>query len=93
VPILAVGSSLGHSATVRAGGPDPHALLRALAGTGAEVEWTGERALRICGIDAATVGHLAYSARIELPELSTQRGDLEEVFLALTSDGAPALTP
>ncbi|MGH3771094.1 MAG: ATP-binding cassette domain-containing protein [Pseudonocardiaceae bacterium] len=82
-----------HSVTVRAGSPDPHALLRALAGTGAEVEWAGERALRIRGIDAAMVGRLAHTARIELHELSTQRGDLEEVFLALTSEGAPALTP
>jgi ABC-2 type transport system ATP-binding protein len=85
--------SQGRSATVRAGGPDPHALLRALAGTGAEVTWAGEGTLRIRGIDASTVGHLAHSARIELHELSTQRGDLEEVFLALTSDGAPAVTP
>lgn len=83
----------GHSATVRAGGPDPHALFRVLAGTGAEVEWAGARVLRIRGIDAAMVGHLAHAAQIELHELSTQRGDLEEIFLALTSDDAPALTP
>ncbi|MGH3720491.1 MAG: ATP-binding cassette domain-containing protein [Pseudonocardiaceae bacterium] len=82
-----------HSVTVRAEGPDPHALLRALAGTGAEVEWAGARALRIRGIDAPMVGHLAHTARIELHELSTQRGDLEAVFLALTSEGAPAGTP
>jgi len=85
--------SQGHSVTVRAGGPDPHALLRALAGTGAEVEWAGARALRIRGIDAAMVGHLAHAARIELHELSTQRSDLEEIFLALTSDGTPAVMP
>ena len=81
-----------HSATVRAGGPDPHALFRALAGTGAEIQWAGGRELRIRGIDAAMVGHLAHTARIELHELSTQRGDLEEVFLALISEGVPAAT-
>jgi ABC-2 type transport system ATP-binding protein len=46
----------------------------------------GDGALRVGGLTAAEVGHLAFEAGVELHELTAQRSDLEELFLALTSD-------
>jgi ABC-2 type transport system ATP-binding protein len=42
--------------------------------------------VRIRGLNAAQVGHLAFEAGVELHELSVQRFDLEELFFALTSE-------
>jgi ABC-2 type transport system ATP-binding protein len=36
------------------------------------------------GMTAAQIGHLAFTAGVELHELATRRSDLEETFLALT---------
>jgi ABC-2 type transport system ATP-binding protein len=47
--------------------------------------------LRVTGLDAAAIGHAAFTAGVELHELATQRSDLEDIFFQLTAnpDGAP----
>jgi ABC-2 type transport system ATP-binding protein len=45
-------------------------------------------ALLITGADAATVGHAAFTASVELHELTGERADLEQVFLQLTAGRA-----
>ena len=65
----------------------PHAdkLATALDGVGT-VTASGADTLRVGGLSAAEIGHTAYEAGVELHELTPQRSDLEELFLALTSD-------
>jgi ABC-2 type transport system ATP-binding protein len=41
----------------------------------------------------AQVGHLAFTAGVELHELSAQRFDLEQLFFALTEAPAQATSP
>jgi ABC-2 type transport system ATP-binding protein len=41
-------------------------------------------ALHVVDADAATIGHIAFGAQVELHELSPATSDLEEVFLSLT---------
>jgi ABC-2 type transport system ATP-binding protein len=48
----------------------------------------GDDGMRVVGLAAAEIGHLAFEAGIELHELTPQRSDLEETFLALTAAGA-----
>jgi ABC-2 type transport system ATP-binding protein len=45
--------------------------------------------LRVVGMTTEEVGHLAFTERIELHELSTERGDLEDIFFALTGESGP----
>jgi ABC-2 type transport system ATP-binding protein len=66
------------------------ALLTALTGRQVEVEQADANTVRIKGLSVDQVGHLAFTAGVELHELSTQRFDLEDLFFALTSDAAPA---
>jgi ABC-2 type transport system ATP-binding protein len=50
---------------------------------------TDERgALLVAGVDAPTVGRIALAAKVELHELTTERPDLEGVFLELTAGKA-----
>ncbi len=42
--------------------------------------------LRITGLTTEEVGHLAFTERIELHELATERSDLEKIFFALTGE-------
>jgi ABC-2 type transport system ATP-binding protein len=42
--------------------------------------------LRITGLTTDEVGHLAFTERVELHELTTERSDLEQVFFALTGE-------
>ena len=51
-----------------------------------------EGVLRVTGASAAEVGHVAYTAGVELDGLTTEASDLEKVFLDLTGDPAPAAT-
>jgi len=61
------------------------ALTRATAGrAGVEIERTGPDRLRVTGMQAAEVGHLAFAERVELHQLTAERSDLEQVFFALT---------
>ncbi len=54
---------------------------------GVHVQRTGPDMLRVTGLEAATVGHTAFTAQAELHELSTERSDLEQIFFELTSEG------
>jgi ABC-2 type transport system ATP-binding protein len=74
------------SVLVRTPNPDP--LLAELARAGLFVERPDATSLRVRGAPVAQIGHLAFSAGVELHELTEQRFDLEDVFFALTSGGA-----
>jgi ABC-2 type transport system ATP-binding protein len=52
---------------------------------GTRAERTGPDTLTVTGIPAARLGDLAHASGIRLHELAPQRGDLERVFFALTS--------
>ncbi|TCN31127.1 ABC-2 type transport system ATP-binding protein [Kribbella orskensis] len=45
-------------------------------------------ALVVTGLRREEVGHIAFSERIELHELTTERSDLKDIFFALTGGGA-----
>ena len=44
--------------------------------------------LLVSGAEPAAIGHAAFTASVELHELSGERGDLEQVFLQLTAGKA-----
>jgi ABC-2 type transport system ATP-binding protein len=69
--------------------PNLEALHSALTGQPVTVESVDPTAVRVRGMSAAQLGNLAFTAGIELHELSLQRFDLEELFFALTS-GPPS---
>jgi ABC-2 type transport system ATP-binding protein len=54
---------------------------------GVHVQRTGLDMLRVTGLEAAAVGHTAFTAQAELHELTTERSDLEQIFFELTSEG------
>jgi ABC-2 type transport system ATP-binding protein len=73
--------------------PDASRLAAALeTDTGGQIRVarTGAESLEVTGIDAARIGHLAFTERVELHELTTRLSDLEAVFLSLTA-GSDAL--
>ena len=74
---------------VRVETPTPEALLDALAASGASAQ-SDDRVLRVTGASAAEVGHVAFTAGVELHGLTTEASDLEKVFLELTGDPEPA---
>jgi ABC-2 type transport system ATP-binding protein len=65
--------------------PTPQQLTEALAqhAPAARVTTTDE-GLHVVDVDAATVGHIAFGAQVELHELRPAASDLEQVFLSLT---------
>ncbi|MBA2552557.1 MAG: ABC transporter ATP-binding protein, partial [Geodermatophilaceae bacterium] len=65
--------------------PQAQALQHALTGQGIAVESTEPGVLIVSGADTPTVGRAAYTAGIELHELSTARSDLEEIYFRLTA--------
>ncbi|MFN2563221.1 MAG: ABC transporter ATP-binding protein [Jatrophihabitans sp.] len=69
--------------------PNLAALHTALTGQAIQVEPLDATGLRIRGLSAPQVGNLAFTAGVELHELSSQRFDLEELFFALTSEQTP----
>ncbi|MFE7216194.1 ATP-binding cassette domain-containing protein [Streptomyces sp. NPDC057611] len=82
---LAALSATTAAVTVRS--PHTTALVAALeraTANGTRVERTGPDALAITGMTPAAIGRLAHTERIELHELSTTRGDLEQLFFTLT---------
>jgi ABC-2 type transport system ATP-binding protein len=69
--------------------PQADRLVAALARTGvdrARIQHTRPDQLRVTGLAAAEVGRLALAERVELHQLTTEHGDLEQAFLALTAD-------
>ncbi|HEV7823704.1 MAG TPA: ABC transporter ATP-binding protein [Mycobacteriales bacterium] len=63
----------------------PHADRLVAALDGARVESGGPGVLYVHGADAPAVGRAALAAGAELHELTTERSDLEQVFLDLTT--------
>jgi ABC-2 type transport system ATP-binding protein len=70
--------------------PRADELRSALYGEGLTATATPDGALVIEGVDAARIGDIAFAAGVPLHELSARSTSLEEAFLALTSDPAPA---
>jgi ABC-2 type transport system ATP-binding protein len=70
--------------------PRPDELRSALYREGLTAAETPDGALVVEGVDAARIGDIAFAAGVPLHELSPRATSLEEAFLALTSDPAPA---
>ncbi|MFI7077989.1 ABC transporter ATP-binding protein [Micromonospora sp. NPDC049903] len=87
-PVEQVIGSMEQGARVRVRTPQADALTAALAGGPATVQTDEQGVLLIGGVDAPTVGRAALTAGVELHELSTERPDLERVFLELTAGKA-----
>jgi len=83
-------AELEGSATVLVRTPSPDALAAALTEQGIAVRPDAEAgALHAAVPDPALVGGIAFRAGIELHELTPQRSDLEDIFLALTGTEDP----
>jgi ABC-2 type transport system ATP-binding protein len=80
-----LGDGQEHAVLVR--GPQLDKLAAELENKAA-VQRPDAESLRVTGMEAAEIGHLAFVAGVELHELTTERSDLEDVFLALTSGSA-----
>jgi ABC-2 type transport system ATP-binding protein len=86
--------SARHGPVVAVRTPQADELLAALLRTGAtvsaaggtRVERTGTDSLRVVGMRAAEIGHLACVERIELHRLDDADSDLEQVFFTLTGN-------
>ncbi|MET0426098.1 MAG: ATP-binding cassette domain-containing protein, partial [Actinoplanes sp.] len=86
-PVEEVLSGMG-TAQVRVRTPQPAELTTALAALNATVTPQADGSLLVSGADSAAVGHAAFTASVELHELTGERGDLEQVFLQLTAGKA-----
>ncbi len=64
--------------------PQPVALVAAVEPLGGTATTLADGRIAVAGLDAAVVGHAAFAAGVEVHELSTDRPDLEGVFLELT---------
>ncbi|RIV35922.1 ABC transporter ATP-binding protein [Micromonospora radicis] len=87
-PVEQVIGSMAQGVRVRVRTPQAEALTTALAGGPATVQTDEHGTLLIAGVDAPTVGRAALGAGVELHELTTERPDLERVFLELTAGKA-----
>ena len=68
--------------------PQPEAVASRVAERGGSAAPMADGRIAITGLDAPTVGHIAFVNGIELHELTTERPDLEGVFLELTRSEA-----
>ncbi len=73
--------------TILVRGPDLDRLTAALPERAAAERQ--DSTLRITGLTTEEVGHLAFTERIELHELTAERSDLEKIFFALTGEAGP----
>ncbi|MBF9134888.1 ATP-binding cassette domain-containing protein [Plantactinospora sp. S1510] len=80
--------SMAHTTRIRVRTPQSDELVAALAEHDAKVEPGEGGVLLVSGVDAPTVGRAALAAKVELHELTTERPDLEGVFLELTAGKA-----
>jgi ABC-2 type transport system ATP-binding protein len=83
-PVDEVLGSMG-AAQVRVRTPQAAELTDALGKINATVSPQPDGALLVSGVDATAIGHTAFTASVELHELTPERGDLEQVFLQLTA--------
>jgi ABC-2 type transport system ATP-binding protein len=65
--------------------PYPDQLAAALHESGAGVDPAGPGLVNVHGLDAPTVSRIAVERGIEVHEIATERADLEQIFLELTS--------
>ena len=87
-PVDEVLGSMTGVAQVRVRTPQAAELTDALAPLNATASPLPDGTLLVTGADAATVGHAAFTAGVELHELVGARADLEHVFLQLTAGQA-----
>ncbi|MFF5175499.1 ABC transporter ATP-binding protein [Micromonospora sp. NPDC000089] len=87
-PVDQVMGSMTSGGQVRVRTPQAPELTAALAAQSATVTPDEHGALLVAGADAPTVGRVALAAGVELHELTTERPDLERVFLELTAGKA-----
>ncbi|MEV6489387.1 ATP-binding cassette domain-containing protein [Actinoplanes sp. NPDC051633] len=87
-PVDEVLGSMGAAVQVRVRTPDPAKLTQALAQFGPSITPQPDGALLVSGVEAAQVGHAAFTAQVELHELTGEKADLEQVFLQLTAGKA-----
>ncbi|RKN39956.1 ABC transporter ATP-binding protein [Micromonospora endolithica] len=87
-PVQEVMGSMTKGARVRVRTPQADQLTAALRGASATVDVDEQGTLLVDGVDAPAVGRAALAAGVELHELSTERPDLEGVFLELTAGKA-----
>jgi ABC-2 type transport system ATP-binding protein len=82
--IAELASDAGHTVLVR--GPELDRLATLLPDHASAEQQ--DSTLRVTGLTSEEVGHLAFTERVELHELTTERSDLEKIFFALTGDDA-----
>jgi ABC-2 type transport system ATP-binding protein len=70
--------------------PNPVPLGEAIAAAGGFAQHTAPDALEVRGLPIEQIGHLAFTAGVELHELSTRTFDLEDLFFQLTTEAHPA---
>jgi ABC-2 type transport system ATP-binding protein len=87
-PVDEVVGSMAHTTRVRVRTPQADALAGALDGEGVTIDRDAEGLLLVTGLDAPAVGRAALAKQVELHELTTERPDLEGVFLELTAGKA-----
>nr|WP_041841444.1 ATP-binding cassette domain-containing protein [Actinoplanes friuliensis] len=87
-PVGEVLGSMTGGGQVRVRTPQTAALTAALAAEQLSATTLPDEALLVSGADAARVGHIAFTAGVELHELTGERADLEQVFLQLTAGKA-----
>ncbi|MFY1690087.1 ABC transporter ATP-binding protein [Plantactinospora sp. WMMB782] len=80
--------SMAQTGRVRVRTPQGDELVAALTGDGVQVTRGEDGVLLVEGADAPSVGRAALAAKVELHELTTERPDLEGVFLELTAGKA-----
>ncbi|MGW9195836.1 ABC transporter ATP-binding protein [Micromonospora chersina] len=87
-PVEQVMASMTHGSRIRVRTPQADELAAALREQSATVDADAHGGLLVSGVDAPTVGRVALAAKVELHELTTERPDLEGVFLELTAGKA-----
>ncbi|MCG5462017.1 ATP-binding cassette domain-containing protein [Micromonospora sp. NPDC053740] len=87
-PVDQVLGSMAQGARVRVRTPQAEVLAAALKAQSATIETDEQGVLLVGGVDAPTIGRSALAAGVELHELTTERPDLERVFLELTAGKA-----
>ncbi|MDG4834904.1 ABC transporter ATP-binding protein [Micromonospora sp. WMMD967] len=87
-PVDQVLGSMAQGAQVRVRTPQAEALTTALKAQSATVNVDEQGVLLVTGVDAPAIGRAALAAGVELHELTTERPDLERVFLELTAGKA-----
>jgi ABC-2 type transport system ATP-binding protein len=82
-----LGASAG-AAQTRVRTPQAAELTAALSELNAQVTALPDGALLVAGLEPAAIGHAAFTASVELHELTGVAADLEQVFLQLTAGKA-----